>query len=251
MLSSKEFEIRNRRGKRLCATVRVPKGGVRGTALVIHGLAGWRNQSTVIGIAEALTASGYQTVTFDGADCLKGPDASFWNATTTGFIEDVEDMVAFVRSASWFRPPFLLGGHSLGAMSAVRYERTHPGTSSELLLVAPAISWRVDRKDKFLHRMRFLREQVRHMQKKGVLMPIYPPWLIDYLRYDTRKDAPHISCPVFMISAGNDLTVASIEEQRKLVHLFPHITYAEIDGASHIFHEHERELADTIKQWHT
>jgi len=250
-METRELTLTNRHEKRLLSTLRLPEGTARGTVLVLHGLAGWREQSTVVTIATALTEAGYVTLTFDGADCLRGPDASFLNATTTGFVEDAEDVIAFMKESSWFQGPFMLAGHSLGALVATRLERLHPGTATKLWLVAPAICWYKDRSGKFLKRIHFLSRQVRAMRKKGVLMPIYPKWIWDYFSYDIRKDAPYCECPVFIISAGDDLTVARSHAHEKLATLFPHATHTTIEHATHTFTGHETELTDTIKLWDT
>lgn len=248
-METRELTLTNRHGKRLLSTLRLPSGEVRDTALVLHGLAGWREQSTVVTMAEALTQSGYATLTFDGADCLRGPDASFPNATTTGFLEDAEDVITYMKEESWFKGPLILAGHSLGALVATRLERLRPGTATKLLLVAPAICWYKDRSGKFLKRIHFLSRQVRAMRKKGVLMPIYPKWILDYVSYDIRKDAPHCLCPTFIISAGDDLTVARAVEHEKLATLFPNARHTTIADATHTFMGNEQQLTQTIQEW--
>jgi pimeloyl-ACP methyl ester carboxylesterase len=200
-------------------------------------------------IATALTESGYITLTFDGADCLRGPDASFPNATTSGFVEDAEDVIAYMKEAPWCKGPFVLAGHSLGALVATRLEHLHPGTSTKLLLVAPAICWYKDRSGKFLKRIHFLARQVHAMRKKGVLMPIYPKWILDYISYDIRKDAAHCACPTFIISAGDDLTVARAVAHEKLATLFPNARHTTIAGATHTFAGNEQELTQSIQEW--
>ncbi len=253
----RELEIRNRNGKRMPATLRVPVGDVRGTVVLLHGLAGWKDQSTVVAIAGGVARAGYQVITFDGADALRGPDASYWNSTTTGFIEDMEDVIAFVESQDWYQAPLVLAGHSLGAMCVVRYARMHPKEVTKLLLVAPGISWTTDRSGKFLKKIRFTAKVVSILSKRQkengekFLMPLYPPWIFDFLKYDTRKDAPSVAVPVLVVSAGDDLVVAAPTVHEALTGLFPQATHVIIPHASHIFLEHERELADTITQWLT
>ena len=89
------------------------------------------------------------------------------------------------------------------------------------------------------------------MKGEGVFMPIYPKWALDYFSYDIRKDAPHCECPAFIISAGDDLTVAREHEHEKLTELFPQAAHVIIPKATHTFVKHEAELTDTITQWLT
>lgn len=256
-MKTRELVILNRKGKRMPATLRIPEGTVYGTALLVHGLAAWKEQPTLIVIADAIVNAGYQVLTFDGADALRGPDASYWNSTTTGYIADVEDVIEYMRSKEWYAGPLLLAGHSLGAMCAVHYARKYPSTPTKLLLVAPAISWRLDRSDNILRRIQWTMKVVKTVKEKErktgekFFNPLYPPWILDYFKYDTRKDAPHVHVPALIVSAGDDLIVAGPEAQTALTALFPDAKQVIIPHASHIFHKHEKELADTIRTWLT
>ena len=239
------------------ATLRIPEGSVRGTVLLMHGLAAWKEQQTIVVIAEAMVSAGYQVLTFDGADALRGPDASYWNSTTTGFIADLEDVVEYARQQDWYSAPLLFAGHSLGALCVVHFARIHPDTATKLLLVAPAISWRLDRSDRIVSRIRWTAKVVQIVKKKEratgekFFNPLYPPWILDYFKYDTRKDAPHVHLPTLIISAGDDLIVAGPAAQATLTALFPNARQKVVPHASHIFDKHEEELADTIKEWLT
>ncbi len=255
-MQQEELVLQNRHGKRLSTTVRTPEGVVKGTVVVLHGLAGWKDQSTILVMADAFVHAGYRTVTFDGANCLRGPDASFWQHTVTGFIEDTEDVIAYVRTQPWFADPLLLAGHSLGALCAVRYAKVHKNIA-KLVLVAPAISLLNDRGARFLRKLGYMMKVVRILTKRQketgekFLLSLYPPWLFDYLKYDVRKDVPAIDIPVLIVSAGDDMVVAGPGAHGALTQSFAHAVHEIIPDASHIFHEHEAALADTITTWLT
>jgi pimeloyl-ACP methyl ester carboxylesterase len=106
---------------------------------------------------------------------------------------------------------------------------------------------------KLLHTLDAVRILGKREKETGekFLIPLYPPWIFDYLGYDTRKDAPHVHVPVFVISAGGDLVVASPDVHEDLARRFPDAVHAIIPHASHTFHEHEAALADTITAWLT
>lgn len=256
-MEMRDFVVRNRSGKRINCTLRVPEGAVRGTVILLHGLAGWKDQSTLLVMAAAAVAAGYRAVSFDGADCLRGPDASYRESTTTGFISDTEDVIRYVQEQEWGKGPFILAGHSLGALCAVRYARMHPEFASKLLLVAPAISAYKDRSKDLAKRVRYMLTHLKRLQAKQretgekFILPIYPAWIMDYFKYDIRKDAPCVTKPVCMISAGDDLIVSGPKEHEVLAKLFPDVSHMVIEGASHTFSEHEAALAATIRQWLT
>lgn len=255
-MNKEELVLRNRHGKRLNTTVRTPKSAPKGTVVVLHGLAGWKDQSTILVMADACVRAGYVTVTFDGANCLRGPDASFWHHTVTGFIEDTEDVVAYVKEQVWCNGPLLLAGHSLGALCAVRYAKVHKNIA-KLVLVAPAICLLKDRGERMLRKILYVSKVVKILAKRQketgerFLLSLYPPWLFDYLKYDIRKDVPYIDVPVLIVSAGDDMVVAGPGAHGALTQSFANAVHEIIPEASHIFHEHEAALADTITTWLT
>lgn len=256
-MQTREFEIRNRHGKRLSSTISTPEGEPKGTVVLLHGLAGWKDQETLRVMRDAAVEAGYQTLSFNGSDSLRGPDASFWRGTTTGFIEDMEDALAYARTESCITGPLILAGHSLGALAAVRYAKRHPMLVQRLVLVAPAISFLTDSTGRIrerirtaVRRMRRLKELEEEMGERFVL-PLYPPWVFDYLKYDTRRDALQVEIPVLIISAGEDEIVAGPRAHEHLANMFTQAEHVVIPNARHLFDEHEDELAATISAWLT
>lgn len=241
--------IENRNGKRMPATLRYPNGDAVGTALVLHGLAGWKDQACVAVIANALTELGYTTLVFDAADGAKAPDANFAHATTSGYVEDIEDAVTFLKSQPWYRAPFVLAGHSQGALAALRYTRTHSDVVTRLLMVAPAVSWKTDAHIGMLTRLRLKKTDTNFKQNPTVTL--YPKWIFDYFSFNGMKDASFVSVPTLIVSAQNDEFVADARVHEKLSKKFPFATHRILLGARHEFIGFEVVLADTIKEWLT
>lgn len=248
---AEDFFIVNRRGKRISATLELPEGTPKGFALALHGLAGWKDQTAVKAMREGALRAGYTTLSFDGADCLKGPDASFWNSTTTGFLEDTEDVIAYAKEQSWYLPHVILLGHSLGGMVALRLVRMYNDLFEAMVLVAPAISWNKDRAGRFLKRVQFLTTKVRATPNShGAYMPLYPKWILDFLSYDSRRDAPFVTCRTLIVSAGNDHVVAEPKAHEALGRrIHGATTHVVLPEAVHTFEKHSDELTDTIQSW--
>ncbi len=248
-METKELVLINRSGKRMPTTLRLPAGTPVGTALVLHGLAGWQDQSCVRSIAETLCVQGYTTVTFDAADGAKAPDASFASATTTGYVHDAEDVINYLKDTAWYREPLLVAGHSQGALVALRYARRHPRDVLRLIMIAPAVSWKTDAHVGMVTRIRLGKTSDAFKEKPTVTL--FPKWILDYFSFDAMKDAPHVPAPTLVVSAQNDEFVADQKIHSALSSRFEKSTHVVVPNAKHEFLGSESVLADTIKQWLT
>jgi pimeloyl-ACP methyl ester carboxylesterase len=242
----------NRNGKRIQGTLRTASGKIKGTVVLLHGLGGWKEQPLIVIVADVLCQNGYNVFTFDAADGAKGPDGDFYNHTTTGFIEDVDDVVTYVTNADWYTGPLILAGHSLGGLASIRYARLHPARVSKLVLLAPAVSWNSGLVFLLVPGLWWLARNKRktpgpHHSK----LPLDRGWLLDFMKFDGRRDAPYISAPALIVSASKDTTIASPKAHSALARWFPNATHVVIPGTGHIFWKHEQKLADTITKWLT
>ncbi|MBU0750392.1 lysophospholipase [Patescibacteria group bacterium] len=246
-----DLVILNRHKKRMPATLRMPEGEVQGVALAVHGLGGWKEQSVVVAAADALCAAGYVTLTFDAADGAIAPDATAITSTVTGFLEDLEDVIAYAKKQEWYQGPLVLEGHSLGALITTEYAATHPEVT-KLILVAPAISWRMY--SLFVIPMGiwwFITGRRESPAPKGVNYVIGRRWLVDFLTYDSHKTAANVTIPTLVVSAGKDGLVGTPKMHARYTKLFAHGEQRVIAGAGHTLFKHEKEVADTIAAWLT
>ncbi len=252
-MHKQDLEFKNRNGKRILATVRTPVGDAKGTILLLHGLGGWKEQPLLVIIAEELCKHGYVVCAFDGADGAKGPDADFLNHTTTGYIEDLEDVVEYVTHADWFSGPLILAGHSMGGLASLHYTRTHPARVAKLIMIAPAVSWTSGIAFTFLGGLWWLaRNKNKTPGPHRSKLPLDRKWLLDFMKFDARREAPYVSAPALIISASRDgSVVASPKAHYALGARFPNATTIVIPGAGHVFWKHELKVADTILKWLT
>ena len=233
------------------ATIRRPAIAPRGTAIVVHGLAGWKDQPTVTVMAEAATGAGLISVTFDDSNGVMGPDMVGSESTPTSHLRDLDDVVTYVQEQQWYVAPLSLMGHSLGGLISLKYAFDHPGRVSTLVLVAPSVVWHKDNNRAFWKKIRFSAHAMKNRDERIPAATLYPKWIFDFMKYDARKYASVVAVPTLIISGGDDVIVAHAPEHEKLAASMPNGTHAVILGASHIFALHEQELADTIAAWHT
>jgi pimeloyl-ACP methyl ester carboxylesterase len=266
-MHEKEFILKNREGKRILATLRTAylnkKEAVKGTMVLLHGLGGWREQYLLVTVAEAVRAQGYNVVTFDAADGAKGPDGDFSRGTTTGYVEDLEDVISSIKKEDWYIGPVVLAAHSQGGLVALRYARKHAKELqttnsvddthiSKVLLLAPAVSWKIGLPWTLPFGAWWLISNKYKTPGPGparTMLPLRRSWLLDFMKYDACKDAKYVHVPTLIISAGKDNTVGHPKTHGKVNGCLKDSKQVVIEGANHIFYKHEFQVAGTITKW--
>jgi len=248
-METRELILTNRHGKRVPVTYRIADSA-KGTFVLLHGIGGWKDQRVMRAIIDPVYQSGYNVVTFDAADGPNAPDADSLAGTTTGFREDLEDVIAHIKSESWYTAPLSLGGHSLGALVSVEYAAQHADVE-QLVLAAPAISWREYQYILPVGSWWLMRGKVRMPGPELRHYWLGRPWLNDFLGRDMKKLAPTLSIPTLIVIGSRDGLVGTIKTHKKFAELFPKAEFKTVTGANHTFHPHEEALAATIEQWLT
>lgn len=249
-METRDVTLLNRNGKRIPATYRVADNP-KGTFILLHGIGGWKDQRVMRAIIDPVFESGYSVVTFDAADGANGPDANSLTSTPTGYLEDLEDVIAQVQKESWYTGPLSLGGHSLGALMAVQYAAKHRGSVHLLVLAAPGLSWKTYRHLVPVGLWWTLRGKVRMPGPELRHYWIGKPWLLDFMRFNGFTAAKDVDAKTLFVMGTQDGLVGTVHSHRAYAAQFPHATYKEIKGASHTFHPHEEMLTATIKEWLT
>jgi len=242
----------NRHQKRIPITVRVPEREQKGTALVLHGLGGWKDQAIIAQTADSLCSLGYRTFAFNAADGSRGPDGDFFTQTTSGYQEDVEDVMKQVRGDSSYQEPFVLVGHSVGGLVALRYASEHPEHVSKLILLAPAVSWKM----LWWAQLPFfflwmLQGKRKWPGPEGEPFYLGRNWMFDFFTFDGFRYARKISVPTLVVSAEKDQTVARPEEHTRFVQKFSHAVQEVVPEAGHAFSGQEKEVAGIVTSWLT
>jgi uncharacterized protein len=244
-----EEVLLNRNQKRLPLTVRVPIGAQKGTALVLHGLGGWKDQSVIAQTADTLCSLSYRTLTFNAADGSRGPDGDFFTQTTSGYLKDLEDVMEQVRRD---QEPFVLVGHSVGGLVALRYASEHPEQVTKLILLAPAVSWKMLWWAQLPFLVLWLVQGKRKWPgPKGEDFYLGRNWIFDFFTFDGYRYAQKVTVPTLVVSAEKDETVARPKEHAQFVRAFPKAEQKVVPAAAHAFTGHESEVTAIVSSWLT
>lgn len=244
--------ITNRDSNKICVVVEGPelKGKL---AFVMHGLGGRKEQPHIRAIVEAFIKEGYTVITWDAVHTFgESTGGSFEDATITNYYADLEDVIKWAASQSWYCEPFVLTGHSLGGIATATFAERHPDKVRALAPTSTVVSGRL--------RLQIARD-VERWKRDGIQVSMSHDGLRekrlkwshieDSLKYDLLDSVDKLTMPVLMVVGEKD-DLTPVEHQQILFDKLPgkkelHI----IKGAQHSFYEpHEQqELKQIVKDW--
>jgi pimeloyl-ACP methyl ester carboxylesterase len=247
--------IDNRNNKKLSVIVEEnlnPKGLV----FISHGLGGFKEQDHIQAFADAFKENEFTVIRFDAANSIGESEGKYENATLSSYYEDLEDIIKWAKEQSWYREPFWLAGHSLGAISVALYAEKHPEEVRGLAPISTVVSGALSIKNKesrnTLEEWKKTGWQTRESKSKpGIINRL--PWshMEDRLAFDLLPNVDKLTMPVLMIVGSEDESTP-LEHQKILYEKLPgkkelHI----IQGAQHTFRkpEHLEEVKTIFDEW--
>jgi alpha-beta hydrolase superfamily lysophospholipase len=132
-MTTEKFTIKNRHGLKLVMQVDTPDNP-KNLAFIEPGQSGTIDQKHITAFAEAFLENGFRTARFDPTNSVGESGGELINVTYNNYVQDLEDVISWARTQSWFQQPFAVCGHSMGAQAAAWYAEQHP---DEILLAAP------------------------------------------------------------------------------------------------------------------
>ncbi len=247
--------IKNRNDKKIAVAVRI-NSEQKGLAFVMHGLGGFKEQPLIQFFADAFLENNFTVVLFDTTHTFGESEGLYEDATTTNYYEDLEDVINWAKTQSWFEKPFWLAGHSLGGISTALYAERHPGEVKGLAPISTVISGKLSAETKS---ERGLLEEwkrtgwliVPSESKPGLIKKLKWSEFEDRLQYDLLPEANKLTMPVLLIAGDMDRGTPP-EHQKILFDKLPgkkelHI----IKNAPHTFRdpEHLKEIKDIFNKW--
>ncbi len=247
--------ITNRKGQKIAVIVEeIPNA--KGLAFVMHGLSGNKEQAHIQTFAKSFVDSGYTTVLFDTTNTFGESDGNYEDATATNYYEDLEDVISWSKTQSWYQEPFCLAGHSLGGLCVALYAEKHPEQIKALAPAATVVSGELSEQNKMS------KGELENWKKTGwrtetstnmpgLIKKLKWSHMEDRLKYDLLPEARKLTMPVLMIVGSEDNSTPPKHQQilfdalpgKKELHI--------IKGAPHTFREenHLKEIKTIFNEW--
>lgn len=248
--------LTNRHGLRIVGDV-AEANPTRGTAVIMPGLGGLRTHPLETTAATAFRTAGFTSFRFDPTHSFGESDGEYPSATTTSYVEDLEDVAAWARAQPWFGFPLVLAGNSLGGLAAGIVATRTAGVAA-LALFAPVVSgqlsleWRKQTDPAGLARW----QQTGWREEPSKSLPGVVkrlPWshMEDRLRYDLLPLAPKLTMPVLLIVGEKDESCPPAHQELLRARLAGPVTYHVVPGAPHSPADpaHLAELEKVIREW--
>lgn len=203
-----KISIENRKRQKIIVLLEQVRNS-KGLAFVMHGLSGNKEQPHIATFAQAFKDKGYTVVLFDTTNTFGESDGNYENASVTNYFEDLEDVILWAKTQSWYQEPFFLAGHSLGGISIILYAQKHPHEVKGLAPISSLISGKLSLK---LPKNRDVAEEWKRTGWKEEWSTSVPgrlkrlPWkhMEDRLTYDVLLEAYKLSMPVLLIVGEKD-----------------------------------------------
>ena len=242
--------IKNRQGQKICVVVdRVPNQ--KGIVFVAHGLSGTKDESHIELFAQTFVEKEFTAVRFDTTNTFGESDGQYEDATLTGYIHDLEDVIAWARTQEWFVEPFYLIGHSLGGFSVAWYAEHHSGQVKAVAPISPVVSGTLSEeahKKFFPKRYEEWQETGWRVEERSSKPGTYKrlKWshMVDRRNHSLLPDATKLTMPVLLVVGQMDTSILPTHVAQ-LHDAIPgnNKTYIVVPGVPHNFRS-EKELSE-------
>lgn len=244
-------KIKNRERKEIAVTVNEARNQ-RGLVFVMHGLGGFKEQDHIQTFADAFNERDFTTVCFDTTNSVGESAGKYEDATVTNYYEDLEDVINWASTQSWYKEPFCLAGHSLGGICTSLYAEKYPEKVLALALISPVVSGKLSFEAHKKYNAKELEDWERtgwlikeSKSKKDLVKKLKWSHMTDRLNYDLIPKAYKLTMSILLIVGENDTSTPpdqvqilfdSILGQKKEIHVIengPH-TFRSLDHLTKI-----------------
>ncbi len=206
-MPAEKFLIRNRHGLKLVIEVNTPDDPKQ-IVFIAHGQNGFKEQAHIQAFADAFLENNYIVLRFDATNSLGESEGDTMDVTYTSYLEDLEDVIDWAKTQDWYKEPFVLCGHSMGAQSTVWYAEQNPEKVLALAAMAPTINHQlyyptIDPEERKLWQEQgYIEKESR--SKPGVIARVGWGVVEDLKKYDILKQANKLRMPILDIVGEKD-----------------------------------------------
>lgn len=245
----------------------------KGLAFIMPGLGSQHKKSEFRALAEILTRHGYVAISFDPTYSFGESDGLYEDATFTNYASDLEDVIEWASKnlnefglnttntvdtiisqktdanpTIKYIEPFILIGHSLGAMSVVYYTERFPEKVKALVPISTTVSGKLSidaRPAEEIEKWKNIGYQ-ETVRSNGEVRKLKWSHMEDRLKYDLLEKAKQIKAPLLMLVGDLDPLTPPQHQQV----LFDAVTTPAVDKELHIIKnaDHNIGTPETLAQ---
>ena len=208
-----KFRIKNRKDLEIVGIVSTPKNP-RGLAFTMHGLGGFKEQPHIMALMDVFLENGYVVVNFDTTDSFGESGGDYQNATVKQYYQDLEDVISWAKSQSWYKEPFFIAGHSLGGYSVTRFAQTYQKLVKGVFAFAPFISGEmsIEARNRFAPAELSQWKEIGFIDKKAESKPGLIkrlPWshMEERLKHNLMTNVSKLTMPILIVVGEKDASI--------------------------------------------
>jgi len=243
--------IKNRKGLKIVIVVDKEENQ-KGLVFLMHGFLGFKEQPILKEIGKRLKENNFTIISFDATNALGESDGKMEDGTISSYCDDLEDVINWSKSQTFYQESFLIVGHSLGGYCATNYAVNN--NLKGIILLNPLVS------GKLFNQTNDIREVLEECNKakaricdshsnQGIIEKASFNFIKDSEKHDLLKIADKIKCKVLMISGDIDEDIP-IKDQNMLFDKIGGVKERRIikDG-DHDFEGKEIDVGNIVKEW--
>jgi len=244
--------IKNRKNQNISVLIEKAQNQ-KGLAFVMHGLGDSKDSDHIKMFSKCFLDNNYTVVRFDTTNTFGESDGIFEDANITNYYEDLEDVITWSKSQDFYQEPFILCGHSLGAISSAFYAENYPERVKALAPFSSVVNAE-------LSKQTYAKEDLENWEKTGWLtedwgaqgkIKLKWSYMKEKENFDLLKKVDKLIMPVLIIVGELDNSTPLKHQQilfdklpgRKELHVIkssPHTFRAE---------KHLKEIYQILDKW--
>lgn len=224
----------------------------RGLVFITHGLGDSKDYPHIEMFGKCFRDNNYNVLRFDTCNSFGESDGRFEEASITNYYEDLEDVIAWSKEQSFYLEPFVLCGHSLGAICSALFAEKYPAKVKALAPISCVVNGNLSKEQ-------YSKEELTDWEKSGWLTESWPrgevrlPWsyMEDEMKYDLLPDANKLTMSTILIVGEFDNCTSPRHQQILFDALPGQKGIYLIKGAPHTFQEpeHLAEIYKLLDKW--